>query len=429
MRRCKKGCACALVLCVTAYCGPGMAGNGLNVYGFGARSMGMGGADLATPTGVASIGINPAGLTGVASREAIGYLEGYRTFFRHKDDLGNDDFIDNPYGFLTGGGYARRWNESSPLSVGVALFAQGGAGFVYEDLANQFGTRDDLVSLFGVLRLAPSAAWRVNDRLSIGAALGINYSSAEQEFFKDTSLPRSEMSPGFQGFELKGADGIAFSGKLGLLYQVTPAWTVGMTYASKTPIKLEDGKLRLNYEADGIGRVTYRNARVEGLALPQEAGLGVAWTSGRRWLLAAEVNWIDQSSALKESKLSADSPNREGVPDRVMFRSPIEFRDQVVVAVGAEYQLDQRTRLRAGYNYGRNPVPDRNLGPTLNLVSEHFYGAGFSRLMSTTWELDGSFAFVPPVNEHYSNPSLGLGDAQSERWAYVDLNLTLTRRW
>ena len=117
------------------------------------------------------------------------------------------------------------------------------------------------------------------------------------------------------------------------------------------------------------------------------------------------------------------------MPAHVRFGSPLEFRDQYVVAVGVEYELNQNTRLRAGYNYGRNPVPDRNLGPTLNLVSEHFYGLGFSRLMGASWELATSFAFVPPVTERYSNPSLGLGSTQSERWAYVDLNLTLTRRW
>lgn len=429
MHRWKKCSAGVLLFLVTAYCGTGWAGNGLNAYGFGARSLGMGGADLATPSGVYSIAINPAGLSGITSREASGYFEGYRTFFSHKDDLGNDDFVDNPNAFLVGGGYARRWSLNSPLSVGVALFAQGGTGFVYKDLANQFGPPDDLVSLFGVVRLAPGVAWRVNERLSVGAALGINYSSAKQEFFYDTSQPRTEQSQGFQGFKLDGADGFSFNGKLGLLYQADPSWTVALTYTSKTPLKLEDGNLSLNYEADGIGRVRYRNAQVKGLALPQEAGLGVAWTPKRGWLLAAEVNWLDYSSAFRQSTLSADSPNRDGVPDSVTFRSSLDFRDQYVVAFGAEYELDSRTRVRAGYNYGRNPVPDRNLGPTLNLVSEYFYGAGFSRLLGTSWELASSFAFVPPVREHYRNPSLGLGSAQSERWAYIDLNVTVTRRW
>jgi len=429
MSRFSNGCVLRVAALALTAPGVALAGNGLNVYGNGARSMGMGGADLAVTGDVASTAINPAGLSAIGAHEAMGYVEGYRTFLRHEDDLGNSRFVDNPNGFLAGGGYAQKWRPSSPVTVGIGLFAQGGSGFTYEHLSNDLGAPDEMSSMFGVFRLATSLAWHVNEQLDVGATLGINYASAAQKVFPNQSLPSGNGFAGFQGINMKDADGVSFNGKLGVLYHPAPQWTIGLTYASRTPIKLEGGDLTLNYSADGKGYVKYRNAEVRGLSLPREAGLGVAWRSGAKWTLTGEVTWLDYSNAVKESVLRANSPNRADVPQEVAFASALEFRDQYVFAIGTEYVWDERTKLRAGFNYARNPVPDRNLSPVMNIISEHAYSIGASRVLGSRWSLDSSLTVVPPETVRYSNPYLGLGTSQKERFAIVQLNTTLTRRW
>lgn len=413
--------AAALLLVFTA--APAGAGNGMNGYGTGARSMGMAGADLAIPNGIYSIATNPAGLGHIRGHEASAYIEPWWQPLRHSDDLGNDKEVNNTFAGIFGGGYAQTVDAEQRITVGVAAFAQGGTGFVYKNLKNAFGAPDEMSALFGVFRLAPAVSWRASDQLILGAILGINYSSAEQKFLPDTSIP------GFQGFSLDKADGFSFNGKLGLLYQPAPAWTLALSYTSRTPLKLEGGDLLMNHEADGLGRVRYRNASVSGLSLPAELGFGLAFAANDSWDLSAEINWLDWSRAARSSRLSADSPDRDGVPETVSLSSPLEWRDQYVVAIGAQHQWSPTTQLRFGYNYGRNPVPDRNLSPNFNLISEHAFAVGLGRSLTQFWQMDVSLLASPFRSERYSNPSLGLGTEQKERFAVFDINVTLTRRW
>lgn len=428
MRRVWKAVASAgVLLCMTA---PAQAGNGMNGYGNGAQSMGMAGADLAIANGVYSIALNPAGLARIQGHEASGYLEPWWQPLKHSDDLGNREGVDNPVNAIAGGGYAQSIGAERRVIVGIAAFAQGGTGFVYKNLKNDFGTTDEISAIFGVFRLAPAIAWRATDRLSLGATLGINYSSAKQKYFPDTSVPANEFLPqGFQGFKLDKADGFSLNGKFGLLYQFAPAWTLALAYTSETKIKLEGGDLVMNYEADGLGRVRYRNAAVSGLSLPAEWGAGLSWAASDRWTLTAEINLLDWSNAVRRSRLSADSPDRDDVPGAVALDSALNWRDQQVIAVGAQHQWSPETQFRFGYNYGRNPVPDETLSPSFNLISEHAVGAGFGHRLNAFWQLDMSAVGSPFRTVRYSNPLLGLGTQQKERFAVFDINLTLTRRW
>lgn len=406
------------------------AGNGLNAYAFGAESLGMAGADLAVTQGPLSLAINPAGLGGFKGREASAYIEAYRGFFTHTDDVGNNEDVDNPYNAVFGGGYAQALSEDGAVAAGVALFGQGGVGFVYEDLQTQFGTEDELSALFGVFRIAPGVGWQINERISIGATLGFNYSSAEQKLFPDTSATSGDpFTPGFRGFSLDGADGFSWSGKLGLRYAPSPAWTFALVYTTRTPIKLEGGDLRVNYESDGKGRVKYRDAAVKGLALARELGAGAAWRPNGKWLLSAELNWLDWSSALGIATLEARDPDTGGVPSMLSLPFPLNYRDQYVISAGAEYAWSTATRVRAGYNYGRNPVPSENLSPIFNLIAEHLLCFGASHRFSTKWEMSASLALSPHVEEDYRNPSIGLGTQQQETWGLIDLGLSLSRRW
>ena len=109
--------------------------------------------------------------------------------------------------------------------------------------------------------------------------------------------------------------------------------------------------------------------------------------------------------------------------------SPLNWRDQLVVAVGFERRLASGTRVRMGYNYGRNPIPDATLTPLFNLIPEHYLAGGASWFYDHGWEVGLAFQYVPQVTVRYSNPALGLGDHQSESWGLLGMEVTLMRRW
>jgi long-chain fatty acid transport protein len=85
-----------------------------------------------------------------------------------------------------------------PVVVGVGLFAQGGTGNVYKNLATPFGGHDELSSVFRIAKLSFGGAWQPNQRLSLGASLALIYADLQQKVFPETSVA------GFSGYQIEG---------------------------------------------------------------------------------------------------------------------------------------------------------------------------------------------------------------------------------
>ncbi len=411
-------------------CVSAMAGNGLNEYAFNGKAYGMAGADLAVSDDTSAFNINPSGLVQIDNAALDIYFEPYiNVSNRHTDTLGNKDKPDAPYGVVLGGGYAQRLKDSKVV-VGAGFFVQGGAGLAYPDLITPFGTRDDFSSKLGTFKIVPGIGWQASDALSLGASVGLSYSVGRQKVFPNTSFaaPNAESLP-FYGFRVDSLGGFSVNGKLGFQYRPDARWVIGGAYTSKSKIKLDDGTLKINYDAAGLGRVTYRDASQKGLAFAQEAGLGAAYRPNDRWRLIGEVNWVDWSSALKNSTLRASRPDNAQAPASLEFVSTLDWRDQYVIVVGAEYRLSDLTTLRAGYDYGRNPIPDDNLNPVLTVIGEHTVAAGFTRDLSGPWEFSVALLYQFYNKARYSNPESPFGPGSSESWDGVVGNITISRRW
>jgi len=158
------------------------ATNGINLIGFGAESTLMGGADVAVARDTSALNTNPAGLTQIKAPLLDMFGSVLRTTDLVHKDPRNEEHASNRYTLLGGGGYARPL-ENMPCTAGIGLFAQGGAGGVFDNLRTPFGNRDDLSSLFGIAKIIPGIGCEVTDKLSLGASLNIVYASIEQDFF------------------------------------------------------------------------------------------------------------------------------------------------------------------------------------------------------------------------------------------------------
>jgi long-chain fatty acid transport protein len=411
-----------------------MAGNGLNDIGFGAQSSGMAGADLGVARDTAALNINPSGLSQISGSAIDAYLEPFYEFSaRHLDSLGNDQSIHDPWGASVGGGYARRLPNYGVV-LGVGLFGQGGSGFQYQNLITPFGPhRDEVGANFATVKLEPGLAWQATDTLSVGAALGINYSQAREKFLPTTSfVDPSGKAPSFFGFRVDGLGGWSVNEKLGFQYRPDKRWVVGGEYTGKTQVKLDGGTATFDYSAAQLGFVTYNNVSLKGFAIAQQAGIGASFQPVEAWLIDAQLTWVDWSGAMKSSTLIASNPNNQLLPQNLQnlsLTSPLDWRDQYVVAVGTEYRYNELTALRCGINYGRNPVPGTTLSPTLPLILDRAVAVGFSRHLSGGWEFSGSSWYGLRNKVHYSNPDSPFGPTASESIDVLVLNFMISRRW
>lgn len=416
----------ALLVTGLIFATPATATNGLNQIGFGTESVGMGGADIAVARDTSALNTNPAGLSQVTGALAdMNAAVAYTGNIKHKDQFGNNENNSNKNPVLGSIGYARKLT-GLPITAGVGLFAQGGTGNEFQDLNTAFGTRDDLSVQFRIARITPGLSWQVNDALSIGASLIGTYSDLQQEVFPNTSFAGSPAP--FFGFELKDMDGFGAGIKLGLMYKPNSWLTLGTAYNNKVDLDLE-GRMRVDLSALGLGKVTYRDASAKNIDQPQEFGVGAAVQATEKLLLALEINWIDWSDAVTTGIVTARNPENPAAPPELTLATENNWRDQYVIALGAAYQWDDKTLFRAGYNYGRNPIPDEHLNPFLNTIAKHHITLGFGRAISNDWRIDGAFEWDIRNDETYTNSQLPFGQDAEAVGELMALHFRVSRDW
>lgn len=417
-------------LCLSALPFSAGAGNGLNLIGFGAESIGMGGADTALARDTSALNTNPAGLGQLKRTAFDGYAAAAHSLdVGHSDSLGNDRRVDNSIIPVAGFGLSAP-AASGKLAWGIGFFAQGGAGAVYKDLRTPFGATDELSALIGVVRVTPGLAWNVNDELSFGAALPVNVIVAKQRVFPATSaLNPNDPTQSFFGLKLDGALGTRVGLKLGALWKPLPDWSLGASYAPKTRLDAKNGKAEVNFTAIGLGVVPYRDARIEGFALAREVALGAAWQATPRTLLSMKIAHLDWSDALRSVTVSVRDPANPAAPAEISQTSRVDWRDQVVTAVGMAHALTDRFTTYAGFNYARNPAPPQTMSPLLAAIGTRHATGGFAYRVDDDWVASGAFEYQFLNRVAYSNPNIPLGGPAEERSRYVALTLMLSRRW
>lgn len=401
------------------------ATNGLNLIGYGAKSDGIGGADIAVSDDFSSMNINPAGLSRIRLREAglsISYL---------KPNLDHSGFgvtisgEDDPI-LLPDFGTAYRLNDS-PVTIGIGLFTQGGVSTDFKDIPTPFGNTDRSSSFIRHVKITPSVAYQVSDRFSAGIAANISYLDTALRLFPNTS---NSIFSGFEtddrcsdslGLGTPGscAWGVGYGARVGLLYAVNEMVTIGATYNSPIRFDLSDGDITFNLPV--LGDVRY-DAEIKGIEWPQEAGIGISVTPAKRLIVSFDIVWINWNGALNTVTINATNPDNQAAPADISVPLKFDWRDQYVFAIGVQYMPANSLTLRGGYNFGRNPVPAETLTPLAPLIVEQHYTAGAEYALTEGVDLGLSIMYAPKNKEISSqNPTLfGPGAEESVGGYLID---------
>jgi long-chain fatty acid transport protein len=420
------------LLCVaaSAVAAPAFANNGLNLIGFGTESALMAGADTAVARDTTALNTNPAGLAGIGgSRLDVYSAAAYALDVAHADRFGNDAGVSNDIIALGGGGLARRFPGTGWVA-GIGFFVQGGAGAVYEDLATPFGTRDELSALFGIVKLTPGVAWQASDRLAVGAAVALTYARAQQRVFPNTSA-FDPANPGqsFFGSRLDGADALRAGLRLGTQFKPVPGLTLGAVYASRVALPLRGGRLTVNFDAIGLGNVIYSDVSLDGLALAEEVSLGIAWQPRADTLVSIKLSRLGWADAISALVLDARNPDNPAAPPQIRNEQVLAWHDRNVIAVGLREELNPRTALLAGFNYGRRPMDDATLSPIFFPTGEKHLTFGLAHRLEGGYELSAGLEYQFPARIRYTNPQLPFGPDAETRNEYLALHAMLSRCW
>ncbi len=323
---------------------PAAATNGYFAHGYGAKSEGMAGAGIALPQDALAGATNPAGLTEVGSRFDLG-AQVFRPQ-RSASIVGNAFGPDASYDgngkslfLIPHFGYSRQVQPN--LAVGLAVFGNGGNNTDYKD-ANpyaRFGSTGRAGVNLEQLFIAPSVAYKLDSKHSVGAALNLGYqrfrASGLTAFRGFSSSPNNVTDNGNDS-----ATGVGV--RLGYLGKLSDTVSVGATYQSKTRFGKFDKYKGLFADQGGFD-------------VPATYGAGVAVKASKQLTVAADVQRIQYSGvgAVGNSVASL----LQGVPLGASNGPGFGWRDITVVKLGAEYVVNPQLTLRGGISHTQQPVP------------------------------------------------------------------------
>ncbi len=221
------------------------------------------------------------------------------------------------------------------------------------------------------------------------------------------------------------ARGYGVAGKIGALYEVNERLSLGATYHTKTSLgdlETENATLSMGVNVDpgvfvGTPTGTYQDMNipvtgtiaVRDFEWPAMLGAGVAYKPVERVLLALDFKYVYWSSVMKDFRMvftadeSADNGAFAGlVLDATLFQ---KWENQAVVAVGGAVEATDKLTVRAGYNYGKNPVPDKYLNALFPAIVESHatFGAGYR----ITDAVSGDASFAYAFTKNATNPGNG----------------------
>ncbi len=221
---------------------------------------------------------------------------------------------------------------------------------------------------FQGMEMSPSVALKINDKFSVGAGLDLVYGALDL----GAGLS-SDYAVGFQ---------------VGAAYKYNK--TINLGFVVKSPIRFNFARV-----ADFNGDGTLDSMTLE---QPWQVGVGIGVKPLEKFRFGADVVWVNWSDA-------------KGYKD-------FHWKDQWVFKIGGEYSLNDRIKLRAGYNYGKSPVRGQTVPAVAQyeameclriigfpaIVEHHItVGAGFKLTQNLNLDLSYMHAFQNTVESTATN--------------------------
>lgn len=394
------------------------ATNGYFPHGIGVKAKGMGGASVAMTQDAFAGANNPAAAAFVGNRWDLGVdffmpdRSASRSSAAAGGSIGSVKSAERTFPIPE---FGYNVALSDKLGVGVAVYGNGGMNTTYRGtgfICDNQGNRGNALcggGNLGVdlmqLTIAPTVGYKVNEATSIGAsplfvhqqfeAIGI-----EQFAFLTPTGTTTKMTD--QGYSSSSGIGV----RLGILSKVSPSASIGASYSPK----INMGKFR-SYSA--------LFAQGGDFDIPSNWAVGAAIDVSPTVKLALDYSGINYKDVKSVSNSSANSAALVLAGQAGNLGedagSGFGWKNINVIKLGIQWQLSDKTTLRAGYNKGDNPIKFDDV--TFNILApgvmeDHYTLGGTYKLSNTTeWSWFGMYAPKISVSGSSAFNAFNGGDA------------------
>jgi long-chain fatty acid transport protein len=293
--------------------------------------------------------------------------------------------------------YVRQLNDR--WHAGLSLTIPSGFG---SDYGSKWAGRYNTVDFSLVyIALTPTVAYRVNDKLSLGMGVGINYTSSDSE----VKIP--QLFKEGDGKISSDMDGVGVNVTLSMLYEFTERTRAGIAWTSDSDADLEGNiKLRnLDPVFDEVAtELGIKDINVELTnTLPQRvlAGMYHEFESGNYFTV--DGMWM------KFSDFSVSDIKLDG--NKVNVSAPEIYNDLWALTVGAGFPVNERMTYKVGAMYLSQGVDDEDRNFAIPMDEMWGAGVGLTYHLPEERSVDLNATYInvgkSPIDTGNGEPGLG----------------------
>lgn len=293
---------------------------------------------------------NPAGMTLLPGKQVVVAVHaiGLSTEFSNQ---GSTAPLGKPLGGT--GGDAGDWSYLPNLYVSWALTPQWSVGVgvnVPFGLTTEYdptwiGRYQAIKSDLKTVNINPAVAYKINDMISIGA--GVNYQSIDAELTRAVNF--SALFP--DGSAKVEGDDTGWGWNAGALFNLGSDMRVGVAYRSAIHYTLE-GNVSFGVPAGVPAGLRPPDGPIRAdITVPETASVSVFQSFGERWDLMGDITWTRWN---RFQDLNIYRTN-----GALLQATPEHWENTFRLALGLNYHLNERWKLRGGVAFDQSPVPDQ----------------------------------------------------------------------
>lgn len=272
--------------------------------------------------------------------------------------------------------------------IGLAMTVPFGMGTEYKDIWSQSdrGISAEVLTF----DFNPNVAWKVSDKLSIGAGMSIQYASADLKMRVENPLQQNA----WVNSEVD-ADSLAWGFNVGLMWSPLENLRFGLSYRSRVnhnadgDLTLSDAGLK-DYIMQG-GELKMLGATAT-IATPAWAMATAAWDVNDLLSLYATFRWTDWST-FDELTIETDSA---AIGDTIENH----WQDAYLFSVGADLRFTNWWTFRAGIGYETSVIDNPRYRTTIIPDADRWWFAlGSSFKATENMQIDVSAAWLHGTGE------------------------------
>jgi long-chain fatty acid transport protein len=229
------------------------------------------------------------------------------------------------------------YGVNDDLVLGVSLNAPLG---LTTNADNWYGSPHGDKSAVKTLTATPSASYRINELISVGAGVQIEYMSVDIN---------SRTPTGTEIFDAEG-DHIGIGFTAGVLFEPTDTTDIGIGFRSSVKHKLEGDGFLMPAAFVGDIEADFRSPETVTVGIRQQVTDQLTIMAGAEW-----SNWSRFEDLTIKSSASGAA----------IAQTIEDWNDGWFVSVGVEYAMNDAVALRAGVAFENSPVPDATRTPRI----------------------------------------------------------------